>query len=197
MSGLTPEQEALLIQCLPFVRHIAGKLAGRLPVTVDIDDLDAAGRVGLLQAVQSFDPGMEISPLTFLKYRIRGAMLDEIRSMDWIGRTYRSKGTNLPKMTSFSHIMGEGDELGLVLDPASDWVTPERKAEARETVSWFLDRLSKRDARIVWAYLGPDSMTFREIGEELGISEGRVSNLYWKAVERMRALLEKFGNDPI
>jgi len=195
-GGLTPEQHQRLKRHLPFVRHLAGKLAAKLPASVDIEDLEGAGRIGLLQAVQSYDEGMDNTFLTYCKHRIRGAMLDEIRSMDWIGRTYRARGGALPSMSSFSCFTDEDDPNPV--EPADHGVTAERSAEADEMVQWFLARLSLRDARIIWAYHGPEQMTYKEIGHELGISEGRVSHLYHKAIRRMKTMAaEKLDYDPI
>ena len=194
--GLTAEQEALLRKYLPFVRHLASKLVAKLPASVDIEDLEGAGRVGLLQAVKSFDPKMDNTFLTFCKHRIRGAMLDEIRAMDWIGRTYRAKGIELPSMDNFSKFCPEDGGMENPVDPVFDGVTADRKAEAEELVKWLLDRLCALDARIIWAYHGPESMTYKEIAAELRVSEGRVCHLYHRAIERIKKVAEKLDVDP-
>ncbi len=195
---LTDLQEALFRQHLPFVRHLLAKLAPKLPPIVDLDDMEAAGRLGLLHAVKNFDPDVGKSFMAFSKKRIRGAMLDEIRSMDWIGRTYRSKalapGSALPIMREFTCY--SDPDSGRTIDPVCEDVSAEREIGAKEMVQWFMDRLPKREARIIWAYHGPESMTYLEIAAELDISEGRVSHLYHRAVKKMYYLAEKLPHDP-
>jgi RNA polymerase sigma factor for flagellar operon FliA len=66
-------------------------MAMRLPPSVTVDDLISAGIMGLLDAIDKFDPGKEVKFKTYAEFRIRGAILDELRSMDWIPRSVRRK----------------------------------------------------------------------------------------------------------
>jgi RNA polymerase sigma factor for flagellar operon FliA len=66
-------------------------MAMRLPPSVTVDDLISAGIMGLLDAIDKFDPGKEVKFKTYAEFRIRGAILDELRSMDWIPRSIRRK----------------------------------------------------------------------------------------------------------
>ena len=75
---------------LPLVHHIVSDVAGRVPRFVDRDDLMSAGMLGLAQAAQSFDPGRGVGFNTYARARIRGAVLDELRSRDWVSRGTRS-----------------------------------------------------------------------------------------------------------
>lgn len=76
---------------LPIVRRIATELVLRNPAALDAEDLTSAGVMGLLSAMTRFDPSREIKFRTFAEYRIRGAMLDEIRAMDWVPRSVRAR----------------------------------------------------------------------------------------------------------
>ena len=76
---------------LPIVRRIATELVLRNPAALDVEDLTSAGVMGLLSAMTRYDPSREIKFRTFAEYRIRGAMLDEIRSMDWVPRSVRAR----------------------------------------------------------------------------------------------------------
>ena len=147
-----------------------------------------------MNAAIRFDGDSGHSFLAFSKKHIRGAMMDEIRSMDWIGRTYRSKDIDLPSMRAFSCYADE--DTGNTINPLDFGVSAERKAEAAEMVKWFLDRLPERYARIIWAYHGPEELTYQQIATELGISESRVANLYHRAVEKMLYWADKLGYDP-
>lgn len=85
----TIEKSSLVESCLPLVRRIAVHMMARLPSSVELDDLIQAGRIGLLQACQSYGESGGASFTTFASKRIRGAMLDELRAMDWAPRDLR------------------------------------------------------------------------------------------------------------
>src|ERR1051326_746792 len=88
-------ENALVEQYLPLVRMVLGRLAMTLPDHVDQDDLNSAGLVGLLQALRNYDPGCGTSFETYARVRIRGAMLDELRRMDWVPRTVHEKSRKI------------------------------------------------------------------------------------------------------
>jgi RNA polymerase sigma factor for flagellar operon FliA len=85
------EQETLAQRYLPMVYLVARDIAARLPVTLDINDLVSAGQWGLFQALQNFRDDRETSFITFAKHRIRGAILDELRNLDPVGRSTRAR----------------------------------------------------------------------------------------------------------
>jgi len=84
-------ESALVEQYLPLVSSIVARLAMTLPDHVDQDDLYSVGLIGLLQALRNYDPGCGTSFETYARVRIRGAMLDELRRMDWVPRTIHEK----------------------------------------------------------------------------------------------------------
>ncbi len=81
------EKERIIREFAPVIKAIAHRLAFRLPAHLDADDLISAGVIGLMDAMTKYDPGREAKFKTYAEFRIRGAMLDEIRSMDWIPRS--------------------------------------------------------------------------------------------------------------
>ena len=83
------EGEKDVLQYAPLIHFIANRLAMRLPPSVSKEELFSAGIVGLLDAVEKFDPGLGIQFKTYAEHRIRGAMLDELRKMDWFPRSVR------------------------------------------------------------------------------------------------------------
>jgi RNA polymerase sigma factor for flagellar operon FliA len=91
----THTENDLVQQYLPLVKAILGRLAMTLPEHVDQDDLQSAGLVGLLQALRNYDPGSGNSFETYARVRIRGAMLDELRRMDWVPRTVHEKARKI------------------------------------------------------------------------------------------------------
>jgi RNA polymerase sigma factor for flagellar operon FliA len=93
----TKVENALVEQYLPLVATVLGRLAMNLPEHVDQDDLRSAGLVGLLQAMRNFDPKSGTSFETYARVRIRGAMLDELRRMDWVPRTIHEKARKVQR----------------------------------------------------------------------------------------------------
>ncbi|MCG9967962.1 FliA/WhiG family RNA polymerase sigma factor [Pelotomaculum terephthalicicum JT] len=77
----------LVMEHLPLVKHLAGRLAVRLPAVIDQEDLESYGVFGLLEAVDKFNPDLGTSFKAFAYSRIRGAMIDEIRKLNWVPRT--------------------------------------------------------------------------------------------------------------
>src|ERR1700722_10773753 len=89
---LTPEQERVLLEHLPIVRFLARRIHERLPQHVDIEDLVSAGVVGLMDAFTKFDPRKKVQFRSYAQFRIRGAILDSLRTLDWSPRDLRRKG---------------------------------------------------------------------------------------------------------
>lgn len=91
------DKEHLILQYCDLVKYSALRLRARLPNSVQFDDLFNAGVIGLMDAIDKFDASLGIQFQTYAKIRIKGAMLDEIRSMDWIPRSLRQKCNELQK----------------------------------------------------------------------------------------------------
>ena len=89
---LTEEQERVLLEHLPIVRFLARRIHERLPQHVDIEDLVSAGVVGLMDAFSKFDPAKKVQFRSYAQFRIRGAILDSLRTLDWRPRELRRKG---------------------------------------------------------------------------------------------------------
>ena len=90
--GLTPEQESVLLEHLPVVRFLARRIHERLPQHVDMEDLVSAGVVGLMDAFAKFDPDKKVQFRSYAQFRIRGAIIDSLRTLDWSPRELRRKG---------------------------------------------------------------------------------------------------------
>jgi RNA polymerase sigma factor FliA len=91
-GSLNSEQERLLLEHLPIVRFLARRIHERLPRHVDIEDLVSAGVVGLMDAFAKFDPVKKVQFRSYAQFRIRGAILDSLRTLDWSPRELRRKG---------------------------------------------------------------------------------------------------------
>ena len=88
----SPVSEEVLREHLPMVRFLALRIRERLPQQVEMEDLISAGVVGLMDAMQKFDPGKKVQFRTYAQFRVRGAMLDSLRALDWGPRDLRRKG---------------------------------------------------------------------------------------------------------
>jgi RNA polymerase sigma factor for flagellar operon FliA len=89
--GPPDQREEIVRQFLPRVKYYAHKYAFGLPPELDVEDLVSAGIVGLLEAVNRFNPAMNTTLSTFADFRIRGAIIDEIRSMQWASKDVKKK----------------------------------------------------------------------------------------------------------
>jgi len=84
-------KEQIIIEYAPLVRFIAQKIASRLPPNIELDDMISCGVIGLMDAIEKFDPSRDNKFKTYAEFRIRGAILDELRSQDWVPRSVREK----------------------------------------------------------------------------------------------------------
>lgn len=90
-------REQIILHYLPHVKRIVQRIAGHLPQSVEIDDLLNVGVIGLIQAIERYDPDRDNKFMTYATFRIRGAVLSELRSKDYISRTNRRKVRELEK----------------------------------------------------------------------------------------------------
>ena len=89
---LSGDEERVLLEHLPIVRFLARRIHERLPQHVEIEDLVSAGVVGLMDAFSKFDPAKKVQFRSYAQFRIRGAILDSLRTLDWSPRELRRKG---------------------------------------------------------------------------------------------------------
>jgi len=91
------DRDAMILKYTPLIKYIAHRLALRLPPHVSVEDLMSAGVIGLIDALTKFDPQKKVQFKTYAEFRIKGAMLDELRSLDWVSRSVRQKAAQLEK----------------------------------------------------------------------------------------------------
>jgi len=91
-STLDPKiKDEIIIEYAPLIKFIAQKIASRLPPNIELDDLISCGVIGLMDAIEKFDPSRDNKFKTYAEFRIRGAILDELRAQDWVPRSIREK----------------------------------------------------------------------------------------------------------
>lgn len=91
------KRNELIIEYLPLVKFIANRIAGRLPNHIEVDDLINSGIIGLIDALKKFDASLKIKFKTYAEFRIKGAILDELRALDWVPRSTRQKASRLER----------------------------------------------------------------------------------------------------
>jgi RNA polymerase sigma factor for flagellar operon FliA len=88
-SANDPMRNQVIMDYAPLIKYIAQKIAARLPSNIDLDDLFSAGVIGLMDAIDKYDPSRDNKFKTYAEFRIRGAILDELRNQDWVPRSVR------------------------------------------------------------------------------------------------------------
>lgn len=159
-------KDEIIIEYAPLIKFIAQKIASRLPSNVELDDLISCGVIGLMDAIEKFDPTRDNKFKTYAEFRVRGAILDELRAQDWVPRSIREKAKLVER--AYSKLESE---LGR---PASD---EEMCLELNVTQEEFYDLLNK--AKSVSLLNIDDSASFNRGDKKLMaglMEESRSSN---------------------
>ncbi len=234
-SGDKAVRDRLILTYAPLVKYVAGRLGSGLPAHVEEGDLVSYGLLGLIGAIERYDHDRDIKFETYAIARIKGAIIDELRSLDWVPRSVRSRAREIERAiaeleSKLGHapsdeeiaqkvgittdeleeslsdisrstiaaldelwsVSGEGDQVSL-LDTIEDTTGPRPsdaldETELRETLADAISRLPEREKLVITLYYY-EELTLREIGEVLGVTESRVSQLHTKAVLRLKARL--------
>jgi RNA polymerase sigma factor for flagellar operon FliA len=124
MTMTKPDRDRLMEQNIHLVKIIAYQVAVNLPPHIDVNDLISAGTIGLLESIDRFDSSKGVQFNTYASIRIRGAIMDELRSMDWMTRSMRDKSNQLEK--AYDEIEkktgrpAESEEVAKFLDISTD-----------------------------------------------------------------------------
>jgi RNA polymerase sigma factor for flagellar operon FliA len=239
-GGDDSARERLVVAYSPLVKFVAGRTGARLPSHVDQADLISYGMLGLIEAMDRFDPRRQIRFETFAMQRIRGAIIDELRTLDWVPRSVRSRAREIEEANQkLEHELGRvpsdaelaerlniseselqeallqisnssilaleelwmtpdasGDRVSL-LDTIEDESAPDPQkaldsSEVKDRLQDAIQDLPERETLVIALYYF-ENLTLREIGEVLGVTESRVSQLHSKAVLRLRSRLKSSG----
>src|SRR6204780_3695987 len=129
-ENTSAERERLILEHLPQVRLIARRIHERLPDSVNLDDLISTGAVGLISAIDRFDPTLNVKLKTYAEYKIRGAILDSLRGLDWAPRQQRKRSKQIEAAISQAeqrlHRTPDEEEiaaqLGLSIEVYQEWL---------------------------------------------------------------------------
>jgi RNA polymerase sigma factor for flagellar operon FliA len=209
-------RDQLILQYAPLVKYVVGRMVVSLPGLLNNEDILSYGTIGLIQAVDRFDPRQGVKFETYAIRRIRGAILDAIRSLHPVSRdanrrareiehAYDDLVQRLGRLPSDEEVsehlgltveelqLGEEDEHLTLLDQLADDALPgvaeqvERDDLYRHLVA-AIRALSERDRLVITLYYY-EELTLKEISEVLGVSTSRVSQLHAAAVMKLRAAL--------
>jgi len=175
------------------VWYIVNRLKPGLPASVSEEELFSAGMMGLLKASRSYDPDRGAEFKTYAYHRIRGAMLDELRRLDFLPRTIRERareeGRNAPAIVGLPTDEDGSDSLEVAGDDFSSVENEELLVALRGGIEELPDKM-----RVVMHLYYSKGQRMREIGEQLGLTESRVSQIHSAAVARLkRSLRDRTG----
>ena len=91
-------REEVIIRYSPMIKYVANRIAMRLPPHIEVDDLISVGVLGLMDAISKYDSSRGAKFKTYAEFRVRGAILDELRAMDWVPRSIRQKASSVDKV---------------------------------------------------------------------------------------------------
>ena len=230
-------RDRLILTYSPLVKYVAGRMGTNFPSHVDESDLISYGLLGLIGAIERFDLSRNIKFETYAITRIKGSILDELRSLDWVPRSVRSMARQIErssaKLENKLHRAPTDEELakdlGLNMEEFQEaltrissstivaleelWTISSTGTESVALIDTIEDRQSKDPAavvdvndvkerlasaisnlpereKIVIALYYYEGLTLREIGEVLGVTESRVSQLHTKAILRLKGRLK-------
>lgn len=139
-ARIQPNRDALILHYQPLVKYVAGKVGQKLPHSVELDDLISYGTFGLIDAIDKFEYDRGLKFETYAMARIKGAILDELRSLDWVPRSIRSQARSIdsartrleatlhrqPSIDELAHEIGLGsdDITSILRDVTSGAITP-------------------------------------------------------------------------
>jgi len=186
-----PHTAQLLSEYTPLVHKIASGFQRRLPRNVLREDLVAAGMIGLWDAIRRHGEHPNEGFTWYVRVRVRGAILDELRAQDWLSRRVRKAVTesgesSLPRVVRLDDVSESEQSRCLGMACEAD-VELELQA-SREALARAVEALPERERLIVSEHYYRQ-VKFTSLGAQLGVSEPRVSQLHSRAMRRLRDLV--------
>ncbi len=232
-----PTKDEAYRRYAPLMKYVVDRVASNVPKYVERDDLLNAAALGLFDALEKYDSGKGTKFETYAVWRIRGAVLDELRAMDWASRSIRRKARHVDTLTrELDQRLGRAasdDELAEVMDISStemarvleevrgvvllslnqsssetddghsgglaeviedphseDALDEIEKHQLSDVLVDVISDLSEQE-KLVLALYYYEEMTLKEIGQTLGISESRVSQIHTKAISRLKGRMRR------
>lgn len=232
-------RDRLILHYSPLVKYVAGRVAAGLPHNVEQADLVSYGIFGLIDAIEKFDIERGFKFETYAISRIKGAILDGLRSIDWVPRSVRARGRDVERaftklesqlhrsqteteladelgytesqlhqvlgqlsltgMAALDEMLGDrGDSTTLadtIPDQSDGPVAMLEQSELRSQLAAAIDRMPEREKVVLSLYYF-ENFTLAQIGEVLGVTESRVSQIHTKSVLQLRSRLQAAQREP-
>ncbi len=226
-------RDHIIVHYSPLVKFVAGRIGAGLPSNVDQGDLVGSGVFGLIAAIERFDPARGVKVETFAVTRIRGAIYDGLRQLDWVPRSVRSRARQVEKaFAELEHREGRApndeemaEHLGLTERELTKWLSaiasttigpldraiaagtepsapdtamsgsPSAVIEDKEQSAIMraeIRKLPERE-RLVLSLYYDEGLTLSEIGDVIGVTESRVSQIHTKSVLHLRSRMSAAG----
>lgn len=238
LEGDELARDELILAYSPLVKYVAGRMGTGLPAHIEEADLISYGLLGLIGALQRFDPSRNIKFETYAISRIKGSIIDELRALDWVPRSVRSWARQVERtvtklenelrrapvdeeiaaelgvtVSEFQDILNQiscasivaldefwalsgsgGDKVSLI-DTIEDRSAPDPSRAfdiqaVKELLAEAIRRLPEREKIVIGLYYY-EGLTLKEIGEVLGVTESRVSQLHTKAILRLKGRIKE------
>ena len=227
------QRDRLILHYSPLVKYVAGRLAAGLPHNVEQSDLVSYGMFGLIDAIEKFDLARGFKFETYAMSRIKGAILDELRSIDLVPRSVRARGREVERafsnlesklrrspseaelaeelgysktqlhqvlsqlsltgMAALDEMLGDRSDATTLADTIADQSDGPgamlEQSELRSQLSEAIERMPERE-KIVLSLYYFENFTLAQIGEVLGVTESRVSQIHTKSVLQLRSRLQ-------
>ena len=231
------ERNKIIMEFLPKINYIVKNLKQEnLPATVTEEDLVNTGVLGLIDAINKYDPEKGVKLSTYAEIRIRGQIIDSLRKLDWIPRNIRQKARHIENaiyeveqklgreaspeeiaeylgisvdeyikyaekiansgLVSIDTTVGTDEEsstkLWQILSINDD--TPDKYVEEEELkkiLSDIISKLSERERLVITLYYY-EELSMKEIGEILGLTESRISQIHTKTMKKIRGMISKY-----
>ncbi len=244
LSGITAyrhinndEKDEMIRAYLPLVKKVVNRLLGRVPKEVDVNEMINSGIIGLVDALEKFDPKKDTNFATYARFRIQGSILDSFRSQDWLPRSLRKKIHEIEDAyrqiesirgraatdEEVAHVLGVSvdefnkrlgevsnivmlsfEELGyghgedrfskdeVLESKGQDPLFKLLSTEKIELVARSLDRLPEKERLVISLYFY-EELNLKEIGEIIGVTESRASQIRSRALIRLKTYLKNIS----
>ncbi len=237
MKISTEERNKIILEFLPRINYIVNRLKQEsLPPTVTEEDLINTGVLGLIDAIEKYDPSKGVKLSTYAEIRIRGHIIDSLRKLDWVPRNVRQKAREIENailevesklgreataeevaeylgisveeymkyaqkvsnsaLVSIEKGIGNDEEgttkLWQVIAINDD--TPDKYVEEqqlKEILSDIISKLSEKERLVITLYYY-EELSMKEIGEVLGLTESRISQIHTKTMMKIRNMIHKY-----
>ncbi len=240
MKISTEERNRIIMEFLPRINYIVNKLKQEcLPPTVTEEDLINTGVLGLMDAIEKYDPSKGVKLSTYAEIRIRGHIIDSLRKLDWVPRNIRQKAREIEnailevesKLGREASAEEVAEYLGISVDEYMKYAqkicnsalvsiekgvgndddnttklwqvisinddTPDKyveEKELKEILSDIISKLNEKERMVITLYYY-EELSMKEIGEILGLTESRISQIHTKTMLKIRNMIRKYLPD--